>query len=115
ATRGTFAIGTLRVLTLPALEEQTRLENVNSFTFRSREVAVVQFFADSQGLVPSADVRVWNGERAQRLVGELPASESCTFVSSTIRAVGETLIIVFGERCSGRPSQWRVVRVNPDG
>lgn len=115
ATRGTFAIGTLRVLELPTLEERTRLENVNSFTFRDREVAVVQFFADSQGLVPSVDVRVWNGERTQRLVSELPASEGCNFVSSVIRAVNEALIIAFGERCSGRPSQWRVVRVNADG
>jgi hypothetical protein len=115
ATRGLFAIGALRVLELPTLEERVRLENVNSFTFRDREVAVVQFFTDARGDVPSVDVRVWNGERTQRLVSELPASEGCTFVSSTVRNVSEALFIAFGERCSGRPSQWRVVRVTADG
>ncbi|MFQ3535632.1 MAG: hypothetical protein SNJ58_07125, partial [Aggregatilineales bacterium] len=100
-----------RVLELPTLEERTRIESVNSFTFRDRDVAVVQFFADSQGVVPSVDVRLWDGERARRLVTELPASEGCNFVSSTLRSVGEAFFIVFGERCSGRPSQWRLVRV----
>ncbi len=114
-TRGPFAIGTLRVLELPTLAERTRLENVSSFTFEDRNVAAVQFFADSRGEVPSADVSFWNGERAQRLVSELPASEGCTFVSSTIRNVGESFFIAFGERCSGRPSQWRVVRVTRNG
>ncbi len=115
ATRGSFAVGTLRVLELPTLEERARLENVNSFAFRDREVAIVQFFADARGEVPSVDVRLWKGERTQLLVSELPAREGCTFVSSTVRAVGEALFIVFGERCSRRPSQWRAVRITADG
>ncbi|MFN7211270.1 MAG: hypothetical protein ACK4P1_12915, partial [Aggregatilineales bacterium] len=112
ATRGDFAIGTLRVLELPTLAERARLESVNSFTFKDRNVAVVQFFANARGEVPSADVRLWDGERARRLVSELPASEGCTFISSTMRSVGEAFFIVFGERCGARRFQWRVVRVD---
>ncbi len=115
AARGNYTVGTLRLIELATLNELTTLENVNSFTFNGRNVVVVQFFADSQGVVPSVDVRLWDGTRTQRLVTELPASEGCNFVSSTLRPAGDAFYAVFGERCTGRASQWRLVRVSPDG
>lgn len=115
ATRGRFAVGTLRVLALPALEERVRIESVNSFTFYDKNLAVVQFFSDSQGLVPSVDVRLWDGERVRSLINELSADEGCNFTSSAVRNVGTTLFIAFGESCGGRLSQWRVVRLDSDG
>ena len=115
AARGNYTLGTLRLIELATLNELTTLENVNSFTFSGRNAVVVQFFADSQGVVPSVDVRLWDGTRTQRVVTELPASEGCNFVSSTLRAAGDAFYIIFGERCTGRPSQWRLVRVSADG
>ncbi len=115
AARGNYTVGTLRLIELATLNDLTTLDNVNSFTFSGRNAVVVQFFADSQGVVPSVDVRLWDGTRTQRIVTELPASEGCNFVSSTLRAASDAFYIVFGERCTGRPSQWRLVRVSTDG
>lgn len=118
--RAPFASGTLRILTMPAVEgvtpfvEAAAFPEIVAFALGDAGAYAVRFFTDVNGLADEAALIGWDGV-ASREITTLTPARGCDWTSAALAPyVGGGVILSLGQHCPGG-SQWRLFTVHDDG
>jgi len=106
-SRRQLATGDLRVLRRSDGSEITTLPSVNSFSVEGPSVLAVQISPDVDGKAIKGALATWEiGGQWQRIRPEHTPEEGCEFASGQAVSAGDTLYVLWGQRCAGNPSRW---------
>jgi hypothetical protein len=109
-----FAVGTLRILSLPDADEQYSASDVTDYQLYDDGALILQFFGGESGGSQTAMLVWWDGTGERRLLSDfIRSSENCAFAQGTAIRIEDTIYTLFGERCTGNNrGTWRVMRTN---
>jgi len=105
-----FTVGRLDILNPVDGSNQHSTTDVTAYKLYNDGALMLQFFANSDGDANAADLRWWDGASERLIEQDIRPLENCVFTSGRVVRAGDGVFTLFGEKCEGKGTSWRLMR-----